>query len=894
MRLERLTIGGFGRLRGTHELAASLTLVAGANEAGKSTFHDAVVRSLFGFSPEERRRHDGSSTKDQRMPWAGGPFGLTLRAVDHQGRAVVATWDFASELVELHDAVTGKMILREQPNQRAEHDIGRQLVGMTRDQFTQVCCLYQGAVEAVRPSEGLHAALQRSVESAPAEDIGAQGADERLRKLLSNIGVHGGHYGPLANGELDRVSKREVALRALLEEARQQRVQLDETAAELDDARRWRKDAAERAITLEQGAQRSAVAGLRQRNERAGELSGKRRDRPAAGPALTRELVGRERELRAQLAALDTREVALLSEVEAGAPEAAEHERGVATAQQRIDELAVHEGLDVSGAETVHGLLADIRAAGAEHPTRALGEEPKRDPTLTRFRDQRDELIARRAGETTRSWNAQLLALALMLITVGAAGAALVNPGLALLILAGAVCAWAARPRATTTKHLVSLSAFDGRTFGELDRQCAEEDRAVSSFSAAREARQQTEEDRQRHSHELHERLAAATPGQEDGQAPEDTVRRAEAYLAGCGGARELAQARAELKQRQARLDVLRGPAKRIAELTAERAGPAAELRRIYSQAGFDNQDARAVSGEFAAQAQSAQRDEERITHAEQANAALLELLDGRTTEELNLELRAAEKALVEHEQIHGEQPTVQETADGAGAEHALARAKRELTEREIEVAELQTVVKEREGILLAPAELEVELAQVQGRHERLKLIRDAARIARSALQKAAEDTHRRVAPHLNEALRRELPRITRGRYTDGTVDEDLAIKLYTPETGRLVSIEQLSRGTRDQVALVQRLEIARLLDPTAGEAPLFLDDPFAHFDSERLRLGVELIAEASERRQVILFTDEATVIERIQEACPACSVIELPDPVADHPAAVALSGPRA
>ncbi|MGH2855568.1 MAG: ATP-binding protein, partial [Solirubrobacteraceae bacterium] len=200
--------------------------------------------------------------------------------------------------------------------------------------------------------------------------------------------------------------------------------------------------------------------------------------------------------------------------------------------------------------------------------------------------------------------------------------------------------------------------------------------------------------------------------------------------------------------------------------------------------------------------------------------------------------------------------------------------AQREL---DIEIAQLETMIGEREAGLADPADLEVELAEVRGRRERIELERDAVRIAREALSEAAHDTHRRVAPHLNEALRRELPRITRGRYAEGAVGEDLAIKLYAPESGGLVPIEQLSRGTRDQVALVQRLEIARLLDPTAGSTPLLLDDPFAHFDPERL-LGAELVAEVSERRQVILFTEDPEVARRVREACASCTQIELPD----------------
>jgi len=583
----------------------------------------------------------------------------------------------------------------------------------------------------------------------------------------------------------------------------------------------------------------------------------------------------------------------LLAEVQANTQEVSEHQGALPAAEQRIDALAINDNLDLSREETVRTVLAEARAASTEEPARPLGEQPQRDPTLARFREARDGLVAQNAGQATSAWNTRLLALGLTLGAVGVGTAALVSPVLVLLVIVAAVCIWIARPRAESGTDPASLPAFGGRSFEELDQQCAEEDRMASSFTAVRDAQQQRESEQRTHSIELHKRLLRALPLHDDEETPDRTIERAEAYLTGCDGFRALIQARAELEQRQARLEVLGAPARRLAEVKIERANPTAELSELYREAGLDPQNPGTVSDSFAAQASTAQRDEERIMQAEQANAALRELLDGQSVEELHLELRASETALSEHESVHG-QRAQNDTNAPDGGEQDLTRAKSALTEREIEVAELQTVVKERETGLVAPGDLEVELAQVQTRRVRLELIRDAVRTARTTLQAAAEDTHRRVAPFLNEALRRELPRITRGRYAGGTVDEDLAIRLYTPESGRLVSIEQLSRGTRDQVALVQRLEIARLLDATSGDAPLFLDDPFAHFDAERLRLGAELIAEVSGRRQVILFTEDAGVMERMQEASPECSVIELPDPVADTATPLALNGPSA
>jgi len=284
MHVERLDIRGYRRLRGGYEFASGLTLVTGPNEAGKSTLHDAVLRSLFGFSPEERRhRRNGSSAKDERMPWAGGPFGMTLRAHGPKGRAVLVKWDFADDLVELQDALTGESLLRERPKQRADFEIGRQLVGMTREEFVQVCCLHQQALDTVRPSDELHQALQRAVESAPAQDIGVQGADDRLKKLLSGLGVQSGHYGELPGGELGRLKAREEALRRELEAARAQRAELDGVAVSLAETQTTR-------------AGLGGSAGLQQ------------------APAYPRELVGREGELRNQLARLDAREGALQAE----------------------------------------------------------------------------------------------------------------------------------------------------------------------------------------------------------------------------------------------------------------------------------------------------------------------------------------------------------------------------------------------------------------------------------------------------------------------------------------------------------------------------------------------------------------------------------------------------
>jgi uncharacterized protein YhaN len=113
-------------------------------------------------------------------------------------------------------------------------------------------------------------------------------------------------------------------------------------------------------------------------------------------------------------------------------------------------------------------------------------------------------------------------------------------------------------------------------------------------------------------------------------------------------------------------------------------------------------------------------------------------------------------------------------------------------------------------------------------------------------------------------------------------VGDDLTIRVVAPETGAVVDIERLSRGARDQVALIERLELARLLDPTGGGSPLLLDDCFAHTDVHRLPLAVDVLVEVAAQRQVVLFSDDPAVVVAVRSADPGAAVIQLADPVSE------------
>ncbi|WP_158442582.1 AAA family ATPase [Paenibacillus sabinae] len=79
MRIQRLEIGGFGRLHGKElELAEGLTVLYGPNEAGKSTLLQFIRAMLFGIP--------GRSYPSERLePLHGGRHGGTLTARDAKG-----------------------------------------------------------------------------------------------------------------------------------------------------------------------------------------------------------------------------------------------------------------------------------------------------------------------------------------------------------------------------------------------------------------------------------------------------------------------------------------------------------------------------------------------------------------------------------------------------------------------------------------------------------------------------------------------------------------------------------------------------------------------------------------------------------------------------------------
>jgi uncharacterized protein YhaN len=199
---------------------------------------------------------------------------------------------------------------------------------------------------------------------------------------------------------------------------------------------------------------------------------------------------------------------------------------------------------------------------------------------------------------------------------------------------------------------------------------------------------------------------------------------------------------------------------------------------------------------------------------------------------------------------------------DPDAVEQELRQARASLDAASAESARLTAAVAERLRTLPDLAVLRERLDAADERVERLQHVERVLRLAETELAEAATETYRDFAPHLNAALETGIARLTGGRYTHAVVNEKLNVRVEAPETGAIVDLGTLSTGTQKQAYLVQRLELVRLMCQATQPLPVLLDDPFAHFDRDRLEQSLAWLADAAKERQIIVFSTDRFVAD--------------------------------
>lgn len=132
---------------------------------------------------------------------------------------------------------------------------------------------------------------------------------------------------------------------------------------------------------------------------------------------------------------------------------------------------------------------------------------------------------------------------------------------------------------------------------------------------------------------------------------------------------------------------------------------------------------------------------------------------------------------------------------------------------------------------------------------EEKDLKRKALELAINRISELSRDVHQEMSDRLNEKTSEILGEITGGKYTKVFVDSNLKMSIFTGD--RRVSLEQLSRGTIEQIYFALRMAASDILHEE--EYPIVLDDTFVYYDDERLRNTLRWLKNSG--KQVLLFT---------------------------------------
>ena len=156
-------------------------------------------------------------------------------------------------------------------------------------------------------------------------------------------------------------------------------------------------------------------------------------------------------------------------------------------------------------------------------------------------------------------------------------------------------------------------------------------------------------------------------------------------------------------------------------------------------------------------------------------------------------------------------------------------------------------------------AEATERVAQLRPQLARAELDAEAIKLLRGTLDKHRQQVFEAVVQPVRHMVTTSLGQLAGPRYDRVEFDEQLRPSTVHP-AGRSDEVsadpDDLSFGTREQLMLLVRLTLGRLLSRTElGRHCVILDDPLVNADLRRQHAALRLMEEAAREAQVIVFT---------------------------------------
>lgn len=178
-------------------------------------------------------------------------------------------------------------------------------------------------------------------------------------------------------------------------------------------------------------------------------------------------------------------------------------------------------------------------------------------------------------------------------------------------------------------------------------------------------------------------------------------------------------------------------------------------------------------------------------------------------------------------------------------------------SELDLRIAKETAEIRKEADILSELAGVTQEIAALEKRYASLTT---AARW----LTQAHEEIKNNFAPKLNEKTSAYLSQLTQNKYKDVRANDSFSLNLKST-SGEIVEAGFMSRGTYDLLYIALRFAAMNVI--TDGKIPpVILDDAFSQLDDTRLLAAVDLINNAAEFSQTLLFTCHENYKELVKD----------------------------
>ena len=152
--------------------------------------------------------------------------------------------------------------------------------------------------------------------------------------------------------------------------------------------------------------------------------------------------------------------------------------------------------------------------------------------------------------------------------------------------------------------------------------------------------------------------------------------------------------------------------------------------------------------------------------------------------------------------------------------------------------------------------------AIAESERQRKEVSRDLMvhRLGEELLSGTSRELSNQFNREVQELTGKALPVLTNGRYQQLRLGEGLEVEVFSQEKNGFLDFDEISSGTRRQMLLALRLALSKELARISGNAHsfLFLDEPFAFFDRDRVVATVNGLPQiAEELSQIWLSAQE-------------------------------------